>query len=124
MLTFQSEQRTRSARRWTPPRDRADRCSRRLRGSCIEKPRSTAPMRSSWSASKTQAAAARHDRCSVVRQQGAVMTTLAMKDGTEIYYKDWGSGQPVVFSHGWPLSADAFEDQMIYLASRGYRCIA
>jgi non-heme chloroperoxidase len=42
----------------------------------------------------------------------------------EMYYKDWGSGQPVVFSHGWPLSADAFEDQMFYLASRGYRCIA
>ena len=42
----------------------------------------------------------------------------------EIYYKDWGSGQPIVFSHGWPLSADAFEDQMFYLASRGYRCIA
>ena len=42
----------------------------------------------------------------------------------EIYYNDWGSGQPVVFSHGWPLSADAFEDQMFYLASRGYRCIA
>jgi non-heme chloroperoxidase len=42
----------------------------------------------------------------------------------EIYYKDWGSGQPIVFSHGWPLSADAFEDQMFYLACRGYRCIA
>jgi non-heme chloroperoxidase len=42
----------------------------------------------------------------------------------ELYYKDWGSGQPVVFSHGWPLSADAWEDQMFYLASRGFRCIA
>src|ERR687889_774962 len=42
----------------------------------------------------------------------------------EIYYKDWGSGQPVVFSHGWPLSADDWEGQMFYLASRGYRCIA
>ena len=42
----------------------------------------------------------------------------------ELYYKDWGSGQPVVFSHGWPLSADAWEDQMFYLTSRGYRCIA
>ena len=43
---------------------------------------------------------------------------------TDLYYKDWGSGQPVVFSHGWPLSADAWEDQMFFLASRGYRCIA
>jgi len=42
----------------------------------------------------------------------------------DLYYKDWGQGQPVVFSHGWPLSADAFEDQMIFLAERGYRCIA
>ena len=52
------------------------------------------------------------------------MTMITMTDGTPIYYKDWGSGQPVVFSHGWPLSADAFEDQMFFLASRGYRCIA
>ena len=52
------------------------------------------------------------------------MATITTKDATEIYYKDWGTGQPIVFSHGWPLTADAFEDQMFYLASRGYRCIA
>lgn len=49
---------------------------------------------------------------------------LSVDDGTSIYYKDWGSGQPVVFSHGWPLSADAWDSQMMFLALHGYRVIA
>jgi non-heme chloroperoxidase len=52
------------------------------------------------------------------------MSTITTKDGTQIYYKDWGSGEPVVFSHGWPLTGDAWESQMLFLASHGYRCIA
>ena len=54
------------------------------------------------------------------------MSYLTVKDGTEIYYKDWGpkDGQPVVFSHGWPLSSDNWENQMFFLASHGYRCVA
>src|SRR5260370_22041791 len=57
-------------------------------------------------------------------QGGSHMNMITTKDGTQIYYKDWGTRQPVVFSHGWPLSADAFESQVFFLASRGYRCIA
>jgi non-heme chloroperoxidase len=52
------------------------------------------------------------------------MPTITTKDGTRIYYKDWGSGRPIVFSHGWPLSSDAWDDQMLFLAARGFRCIA
>lgn len=52
------------------------------------------------------------------------MSTITTTDGTELYYKDWGPGAPVVFSHGWPLTADAWESQMVFLASHGYRCIA
>jgi non-heme chloroperoxidase len=52
------------------------------------------------------------------------MSILTTKDGTRIHYKDWGAGQPVVFSHGWPLCADSWEAQMLFLATNGYRCIA
>src|SRR5215213_9401716 len=52
------------------------------------------------------------------------MAFITAKDGTQIYYKDWGEGPPIVFSHGWPLSSDAWENQMFFLASHGYRCIA
>ena len=50
--------------------------------------------------------------------------TITIGDGTEIFFKDWGAGQPIVFSHGSPLNSDAWEDQMVFLADRGYRCIA
>jgi non-heme chloroperoxidase len=52
------------------------------------------------------------------------MPTITTKDGTQLYYNDYGTGQPVVFSHGWPLNGDAFEDQAMFLAERGYRCIS
>jgi non-heme chloroperoxidase len=52
------------------------------------------------------------------------MSTITTRDGTQIYFKDWGKGQPIVFSHGWPLTADAWDAQMVFLGSRGYRCIA
>ena len=52
------------------------------------------------------------------------MGTITTRDGTEIFYKDWGSGRPVVFSHGWPLTADAWDDQLFLVASSGYRAIA
>ena len=52
------------------------------------------------------------------------MPIIKTNDGTELYYKDWGRGRPVVFSHGWPLNGDSWESQMLFLAERGYRCIA
>lgn len=55
---------------------------------------------------------------------GRTESTITVKDGTQIYYKDWGKGQPVVFSHGWPLTADAWDAQMMFLGSKGFRCIA
>ena len=57
-------------------------------------------------------------------QDRGVETTITTQDGTRIYYKDWGTGQPVVFSHGWPLNADAWQSQMVFLAQNGYRTIA
>src|SRR6185295_10230481 len=52
------------------------------------------------------------------------MPTITTKDGAQIFYKDWGSGPPVVFSHGWPLNADAWDDQLLFVAANGYRAIA
>lgn len=52
------------------------------------------------------------------------MSTITTHDGTQLYYKDWGAGQPVVFSHGWPLNSDSWESPMLFLSERGYRCIA
>src|SRR5262245_51061887 len=56
-------------------------------------------------------------------QRATTMSTITTKDGTEIYYKDWGTGPLVTFSHGWPLNSDAWDGQMLFLAQHGYRCL-
>jgi non-heme chloroperoxidase len=77
------------------------------------------------STAATEAQAATKRRLdSPLQQWSPRPNTIITEDGTEIYYKDWGTGQPVVFSHGWPLNADSWEGQMVFLASNGYRCIA
>jgi non-heme chloroperoxidase len=77
-------------------------------------------------AQRPNAAQAKDSRPSEGRSStgGGRVSTITTKDGTEIYYKDWGEGRPIVFSHGWPLNADVWDDQMMYMVSRGFRCIA
>lgn len=72
----------------------------------------------------TSAASAARPASSSKPLNGPDMSYITTKDGTQIYYKDWGSGQPVVFSHGWPLNSDSWESQMLFLAEHGYRVIA
>jgi non-heme chloroperoxidase len=64
------------------------------------------------------------NRAEQQRKGTSTMSNITTQDGTSLYYKDWGRGSPVVFSHGWPLSSDSWEAQMLYLAENGYRCIA
>src|SRR5664279_4264426 len=82
---------------------------------------------SSWRGSSDAAPATRPDcKMHEISNQPRVrpMGTITTKDGTEIYYKDWGKGQPIVFHHGWPLSADDWDNQMIFFLSKGFRVVA
>src|SRR5665811_359141 len=76
--------------------------------------------RGSWFGVQRAIKATTHEQ----EKGGKAMSSITTKDGTGIYYKDWGTGEPVVFSHGWPLNADSWEAQMVFLASHGYRSIA
>ena len=82
---------------------------------------SSAGRREVLSAALTAEAVARNDASSTQKGRANTVTT---KDGTEIYYKDWGTGPVVVFSHGWPLSSDAWEGQMLFLSQQGFRVVA
>ena len=64
------------------------------------------------------------DSCSSRSKEGVTWVQLQPSDGIEIFYKDWGKGQPIVFSHGWPLSADDWDAQMLFFLNQGYRVIA
>jgi non-heme chloroperoxidase len=78
----------------------------------------------SFRAMRTGRPACERSRSAEKTQGELQMNTITTKDGTTIYYKDWGTGQPVVFSHGWPLNADAWDAQMMFLGQKGYRVIA
>src|SRR5580765_9919 len=86
-------------------------CSRRTGATTLLAAESTGSIADDWIPSTRNAG-------------GDEMATITTKDGIEIFYKDWGSGQPIVFSHGWPLSADDWDAQMLFFGNRGFRVIA
>jgi non-heme chloroperoxidase len=65
-----------------------------------------------------------HLKANILHSPERRRSAITTSDGTEIYYKDWGSGPAVTFSHGWPLSADAWDGQMLFLAQNGFRVVA
>src|ERR1700733_14406624 len=77
-----------------------------------------------WNGAPVPGGNNQRSRLTINAKRRAPMPTITTQDGTNIYYKDWGKGQPIVFSHGWPLSADDWDAQMLYFGDRGYRVIA